>query len=584
MSLRKTPNVSSASSSALMVAALADVELKPVVTPHETKMIPKLQARPLRTLPSNIDRKRVDKITGALLIPNKDKVEAVVKTMRKIGQTIGYLTKSKLMLHLSDQFRVEYDVLYNEKFIIHIHPGILEEGGNGYVVSASDGNDWYAIKILNAKPGVIEAAKNELKLSLRLGLFLVANEEKCFLVMRYVPGIDLERIVEIDETAVPLLHQLYIMKKTNKQLQELHEHHIVHRDIKLGNIMVQFPNVEYVDFGGALELAPSETELEVKKIAGTLHFMPKKLRCAAEGDKINPYENDIYSLGYTWGTMFSFQDLNFYNMKDQDKLLAYQGHTIVDSPTIDATAPDALIKKAMYEHINHMVNDDSSKIPSLVQTENFLDAAIERAKTIPGVEAMFDFDELLKLAYHVEKLNEAKKKGSEISSLCTEEQVKLKALFFELIAALKLGTEVRILETKPHTCYEDDMLARYLTIVSDKIDSKPKLTRITLRYQVIHSASPDLTFPEMAAAVPAFDATTEFDNCCNYIAFTAAHPEQILADGQVIIKHPLYAEKILRAEIETLALQRRFFGADLREIPGVKLHKYVPRASPSLGR
>lgn len=125
---------------------------------------------------------------------------------------------------------------------------------------------------------------------------LLEENEQVFIVMQYVDGKNLFQIVQESgplksERAIPLFIQAC------QALSYLHEHKIIHRDIKPQNMMLlrHDEKIKLVDFGIVKPLTSDYGEplTSASRIAGTPNFMsPEQLL----NDEIDP-RTDIFSLG-----------------------------------------------------------------------------------------------------------------------------------------------------------------------------------------------------------------------------------------------------------------------------------------------
>lgn len=115
-----------------------------------------------------------------------------------------------------------------------------------------------------------------------------------YLVMEYVPGRDLEQLVEADGPLDPTLACEYIYQIAGA-LSEAHTHNLVHRDIKPSNILVTDKGVaKLLDFGLAQNFQNQLTE--PGSLLGTVDYMaPEQAQDARNVD----IRADIYGLGGT---------------------------------------------------------------------------------------------------------------------------------------------------------------------------------------------------------------------------------------------------------------------------------------------
>jgi serine/threonine protein kinase len=114
-----------------------------------------------------------------------------------------------------------------------------------------------------------------------------------YLVMRYMPGGTLaDRIISGPltlETAVPIIQRLA------GALDHAHEHGVIHRDLKPGNILFdQYNNAFLTDFGIVKLVQGSNTALTASGVIGTPAYMsPEQIH----GETSLDGRSDIYTLG-----------------------------------------------------------------------------------------------------------------------------------------------------------------------------------------------------------------------------------------------------------------------------------------------
>ncbi|MCF6137058.1 Stk1 family PASTA domain-containing Ser/Thr kinase [Pseudalkalibacillus berkeleyi] len=113
-----------------------------------------------------------------------------------------------------------------------------------------------------------------------------------FIVMEYVEGRTLKQIIR-EEGPLSSERTVEIMKQISSAIAHAHEHHIVHRDIKPHNILIdKRGNAKVTDFGIALA-ATSATITHTNSVLGSVHyFSPEQARGGIANNK-----SDIYSLG-----------------------------------------------------------------------------------------------------------------------------------------------------------------------------------------------------------------------------------------------------------------------------------------------
>lgn len=85
----------------------------------------------------------------------------------------------------------------------------------------------------------------------------------------------------------------YILYKTLKGLEFLHDRHIIHRDIKSDNVLFnEEGDVQLADFGFAVQLTDARSKRTTK--VGTLHWMAPEL---IKGERDYKCSIDIWSFG-----------------------------------------------------------------------------------------------------------------------------------------------------------------------------------------------------------------------------------------------------------------------------------------------
>ena len=122
-----------------------------------------------------------------------------------------------------------------------------------------------------------------------------------FIVMEYIRGLSLSRLMKVAQGAMPLPIAIQVAAGVAAGLQFAHEHkdanqellHLVHRDISPPNILLSTSgSVKITDFGIA-KIRQSVTQTQVGVIKGKWSYISPE---QARGESATP-QSDIYSLG-----------------------------------------------------------------------------------------------------------------------------------------------------------------------------------------------------------------------------------------------------------------------------------------------
>ena len=115
-----------------------------------------------------------------------------------------------------------------------------------------------------------------------------------YIVMEYVEGHTVKELIS-DGTAVPINEAIEIVSGVLSALEYSHANHLVHRDIKPGNIMLTSDGkVKVMDFGIARALTDSQaTMTQTNAVVGTAQYLSPE---QASGEAVDA-RSDLYSTG-----------------------------------------------------------------------------------------------------------------------------------------------------------------------------------------------------------------------------------------------------------------------------------------------
>ncbi|KAI5968667.1 CLA4 [Candida margitis] len=124
-----------------------------------------------------------------------------------------------------------------------------------------------------------------------LDSYLIGDSE-LWVIMEYMEGGSLTEIIENNEFKLSERQIATICFETLKGLQHLHKKHIIHRDIKSDNVLLDaFGNVKITDFGFCAKLTDQRTKRAT--MVGTPYWMAPEVVKQKEYDE----KVDVWSLG-----------------------------------------------------------------------------------------------------------------------------------------------------------------------------------------------------------------------------------------------------------------------------------------------
>lgn len=217
-------------------------------------------------------------------------------------------------------------------------------------------------------------------------------DEHNFIVMQYIEGATLdqfsgERKLNIEEI-LPIAHQIVTA------VTVAHSHSIIHRDIKLRNIMITSDGqIKMLDFGLAkvIQQQKQKAEREAENtshisqnglILGTVSYMsPEQLR----GERLD-YRSDIFSVGIVLYELLGGQ--NPFNHHTQAETIA----AIISGEPAPLKESAPQVPDALNKIVQKCLNKDKEKrfqsaVELLVDLENFKDeiAANVKPRRIAGI-------------------------------------------------------------------------------------------------------------------------------------------------------------------------------------------------------
>ena len=173
----------------------------------------------------------------------------------------------------------------------------IGHGGFGEVYYAvSDGGKEVALKLVRRNldielRGVMQCLN--LKHPNLVSLFDIRQDgqEETWVVMEYVNGQSLQDVLANNPNGMPMTQVLHWMHGMCAGVAYLHDHGIVHRDIKPGNVFLEDAIVKIGDYGLSKFISCSRRSGHTGSV-GTVHYMAPEVANGRYGKEV-----DIYALG-----------------------------------------------------------------------------------------------------------------------------------------------------------------------------------------------------------------------------------------------------------------------------------------------
>ncbi|HET7522114.1 MAG TPA: Stk1 family PASTA domain-containing Ser/Thr kinase [Bacillales bacterium] len=213
-----------------------------------------------------------------------------------------------------------------------------------------------------------------------------------YIVMEYVEGETLKQLIK-REAPLPLGQALHMMDQITAAISHAHDQHIVHRDIKPHNILIdENGHVKVTDFGIAVAMT-SATITHTNSVMGSAHyFSPEQARGGYADTK-----SDIYSLGIVLFEMLT-GELPFSGTSPVSVALKHLQENIPDPRQLNPAIPQSvenIILKALskdpvhrYGKVEDMQRDLRTALdPDRLNEPKFMvpDAEQETTKMMPPV-------------------------------------------------------------------------------------------------------------------------------------------------------------------------------------------------------
>jgi serine/threonine protein kinase len=128
-------------------------------------------------------------------------------------------------------------------------------------------------------------------------LFQHGNSKKYMIIMEYMARGSLANVLKNKDEKISLRRKVHIARQIASGMRKIHEHHMIHRDIRSDNILVsQNYTAKIGDMGIARVVDPFNQHTQI----GCAPFMPPEFRCGTYDQKL-----DIFTFGLTLNELFT---------------------------------------------------------------------------------------------------------------------------------------------------------------------------------------------------------------------------------------------------------------------------------------
>lgn len=244
----------------------------------------------------------------------------------------------------------------------HFHiVGELGRGGMALVYEAVDTRteETVALKILYphlmSDESTIKRFKREADVASRLKHDYIVpvidygeHDNQIYIAMKYMRGNSLAELF-VEPRAIGMGHLVRILAQIASALDYAHEEGVIHRDLKLQNILLDDKNVAYLSDFGIARLVDGTRLTATGQIAGTPMYMsPEQIR----GKPVD-FHSDIYS----FSVMSYLLLTGFYPFTGEDSLSIIHKHVKEIPPTPTEVNPE------LPEAVNHVLLRGLQKEP-----------------------------------------------------------------------------------------------------------------------------------------------------------------------------------------------------------------------------
>lgn len=230
-----------------------------------------------------------------------------------------------------------------------------------------------------------------------VGIYDVGQDEDVhYIVMEYIDGKTLKEYIQ-ERSPIPVARAIEIMLSLTNAISHAHDNHIIHRDIKPQNVLMNKDGeVKVTDFGIAVTLNAT-AYTQTNSVLGTVHYLsPEQARGGMATKK-----SDIYALGVVMYELLT-GELPFYG---ESPVAIALKHLQEDTPSVRAKysyipqSVENIVLKATsknpmhrYNSVEEMTQDLQTALdPSRIHEEKFTlpEEDDDATKAMPAIKPVF---------------------------------------------------------------------------------------------------------------------------------------------------------------------------------------------------
>ncbi len=286
-----------------------------------------------------------------------------------------------------------------------------------------------------------------------VSIYDVGEEDSIYyIVMEYVDGQTLKQYIQ-QNSPLQTEDVIEIMKQLTSAISHAHQNHIIHRDIKPHNILLDRQgNVKITDFGIAMALS-STSITQTNSVIGSVHYLSPE---QARGGMANR-KSDIYSLGIVMFELLtgrlpfsgeSAVSIALKHLQSETPSLRRWNPSIpqsVENIVLKATAKDPFHR---YNNVEEMEDDLSTALYSDRINENRFIVPVDNdaTKAIPIITDEHKYGNIEETVVHDKNVkagqNHEKQKPQKEKKKRKKWPVVLVSIFFSLIILIILAITV----------------------------------------------------------------------------------------------------------------------------------------------